>query len=445
MDVDKCVASWEDTSNGSTGAVISMPGSGIVRLDFFFKVGVLTEDADTLAYAHLLEHCMASYPSRTHPVPHQNQEALGCRGIRCNASTFPHLTRYWAEGPAEFAEFLLDLLFQNLIDPCWVDEKFFESEKQAAEHEIKNVLNQPWRTLTDKMHQVLYPGTALAYSIPDQLKNLQTATNSAIMAFRTRHYTPANLTAVLTGDVDDGIVSTFHRSLSEFQNVTAARNMAPPLWSPNRCPFSSPFVFVPPAGNVEGYRLLFVFRIPFIYFSEKRFALYSLRQILVGGMSSRLYRLIRTNSASKAYNIAVHIETDPQSVFLSTLTIKTTTTSNHFHDVVQVVLDELAKVQEEITSKEEVMLENSNTLTAALQQLNGTPDTFVNAYSPFLIWDEELKTREWQIQQRKKVSAEDIRAVAKEVFSSLDHFTLFYSGAEALHYPSGQNDPFNIV
>ena len=101
------------------------------------------------------------------------------------------------------------------------------------------------------------------------------------------------------------------------------------------------------------------------------------------------------------------------------VTIETTTTSNHFHDVVQVVLDELAKVQEEITSKEEVMLENSNTLTADLQQLHGTPDTFVNAYSPFLIWDEELKTREWQIQQRKKVSAEDIRAVAKEVFFSV--------------------------
>jgi predicted Zn-dependent peptidase len=407
-----------------------MPAAGVVRLDLVFKVGALDEREDELGYAHLLEHCMASLPSDAHPLPLQNAETFSRRGFRSNASTGEHLTHYWVEGLSEFTLFLLDWTFEHLLSP-WMDETIFESSKQAVGHELHEVLDAPWLELSEEMRRFLFQGLPLQASKRRELQSVDSATLAQLQAFRDTHYLPQNLTVVITGQVGPRMVERFRLGMSHVDQ-TAGYVAPQPVPGPAPLPAGPNVVFVP-AKNVAGFRFVFLFRVPFTAFSPERFALDGVRELLSGSLSSRLYRVLRSDSASKAYAISSTVYLDPRMASLSSFQIHTTTTKAQARTVAALVIRALQDIRENgFTPEEADVLRNTGALTAALGKLEGTPHTFAAAYTGFVVWDQPIQSRASHARSLTHLSLAEVNAIARQIFSETSF--LFYSGTEKLHF-----------
>ena len=171
----------------------------MVAVNLLYDVGARDEDPDKTGFAHLFEHLMfggtRNIPSYDGPVQNVGGEN--------NAWTSNDFTNYYVTLPAVNIEtaFWLEADRMNELD---FSERSLEVQRKVVIEEFKQrYLNQPYgdiplliRDLAYKVHPYRWP------TIGKEISHIENASLEDVKGFFYKHYAPNNAVLSVAGDVD---------------------------------------------------------------------------------------------------------------------------------------------------------------------------------------------------------------------------------------------------
>ena len=188
-----------ELSNGMKVLVAERHLDPVVAVMVWYSVGGRHETPQMSGVSHFLEHMMF-----------KGTETLGKGAIDLettvlggsnNAFTTPDHTAYWFEFASDRWERALDLEADRM-QSLKLDPEEFASEKQVVLEELSLGLDDPWRSLSQKVGETLFGRHAYARPVIGYRDTLIPMTAEDMRAHYDRFYRPGNATLVIAGDVD---------------------------------------------------------------------------------------------------------------------------------------------------------------------------------------------------------------------------------------------------
>ena len=381
--------------NGMSIAHIHTPCNETFKIELVIRAGVLQEKADQIGFAHLIEHLMSFYPSSKYPNSIENQQEINKRGLQMNAWTSEHTCGYYVEGLSNYQDMIIDLLFQNYIDPV-LDKEVFNQEKAAVVKELESITSDAWYNLDKMIDLVEYHGTNLEYTVEYEIRNVdRNATLNNILEFRDTYYKPELTTVMITSNKTDHefdelvdiierlyFPETLEKSYKVIKpnydiKVPNPRNIMGYTNFGNESYFR--VVYIPqkkkeetlieetpieeqsevvPETNFENYKFFYIhpngelnvykleIHFPIDYFGpfdDEVHTLKFLEMILADGLGSRLYYALRTVLGS-VYHVYSGSHLDPLNNKYNKFVIETETSEEKLKDVIDYILVELQQI-----------------------------------------------------------------------------------------------------
>jgi zinc protease len=399
-------------ANGLTVLVHKDESTPLACVNILYDVGARDEDENRTGFAHLFEHLMfggsVNIPSYDEPLQRVGGEN--------NAFTSNDITNYYLTLPAENLETAMWLESDRMLSLAF-SEKSLEVQRNVVIEEFKQrYLNQPYgdvwlliRPLAYKVHPYRWA------TIGKEIKHIEEATMEDVKAFFKKFYTPNNAVMVVAGAVETAQV----KELAEkwFGSIPAGEKHVRNL---------------PPEPRQEEYRSETVYRdVPFdaVYLNfhmcsrtdPEYQAMDLISDILSRGNSSRLYnKLVKEDRLFSEINAFVMGDSDKGTFVVSGKLNEGVSTEQ----AEAAVFEELKKLQDELIPERELQKVKNKVESTHLFSEMGILDKSMNLAFYELMGDANLINTE--LQKYMRVSAEEIRDIAKEVFRKTNCSTLHY-------------------
>ncbi|HTF04717.1 MAG TPA: pitrilysin family protein [Bacteroidia bacterium] len=381
-------------------------------VNILYDVGARDEDENRTGFAHLFEHLMfggsVNIPSYDEPLQRVGGEN--------NAFTSNDITNYYLTLPAENLETAMWLESDRMLSLAF-SEKSLEVQRNVVIEEFKQrYLNQPYgdvwllvRPLAYKVHPYRWA------TIGKEISHIEDAVMDDVKAFFKKFYTPNNAVLVVAGAVDTEQVKALAKKWFE--------------------PISSEEKYVrdlPAEPRQEEYRSETVERdVPFdaVYLNFHMCARHDpeypamdlISDILSRGNSARLYnRLVKEERMFSELNAFVMGDSD-KGTFVVSGKLNEGISTQQAEDA---VFAELKKLQDEPVSDRELQKVKNKVESTLLFAEMGILDKAMNLAFYELMGDANMINTE--LGEYMKVTAEEIQAVAKEVFRKTNCSTLHY-------------------
>jgi len=187
--------------NGLTAVIDPRPGSRTVFAEIAVRAGSRDEPLELAGMSHLLEHLLFQEGHGAIARPNPAFSALRQAGALVNASTDFEQTEYHADLPAErFAEgwdALVSMVTRAGFTTADVDRERRVVLQEAALGKTDPVSIVAWSVLGR-----MFPGDPIAQPVIGFRRSLRRIRHADLMSYYRRFYTPANMFAVIVGDVD---------------------------------------------------------------------------------------------------------------------------------------------------------------------------------------------------------------------------------------------------
>ncbi|MCU1498311.1 MAG: peptidase [Acidimicrobiales bacterium] len=259
-----------------------VPGARSASFGCWVRVGGRDEVADLAGASHFLEHLL--FKGTEERSGREISEAVEAVGGELNAHTAHEHTAFYTRVPGTAAGVGLDLLADVVTSPAF-DEDDVESERQVILEELHQAEDEGDDRVLSLAHEALWGDHPLGREVLGSLETIEAMERGVIAGFFDRHYHPANLVLVAAGAIDH-------------QQVVAAGERFPARAAGTRPARHAPTAAVPvrrrallPRSLEQAHLALAWEGIPVD--DPDRYALSVCNQILGGGLSSRLFQLVR--------------------------------------------------------------------------------------------------------------------------------------------------------
>lgn len=270
-------------SNGLRVIVHEDHSSPMAAVNILYDVGARDEDPDRTGFAHLFEHLMFGGSANIANFDAELQKAGGSN----NAFTSNDITNYYDIVPAQNLETALWLEADrmNLLD---FSERSLEVQRKVVCEEFKeNYINQPYGDVWHKLRALVYKTHPYRWpTIGMRLEHVEDAELEDVKAFFYKHYRPANAILTVSGGVQtEKVMPLVEKWFGGIESGTPYRRaLAAEL------PVDAPRQLTVEAGvpvDVVYRAWHMCSRIDSDYYATDL-----LSDILSGGTSSRLYRIL---------------------------------------------------------------------------------------------------------------------------------------------------------
>ncbi len=255
-----------------------------VALGYWVGVGRRDEPAAAAGSSHFLEHLLFKGGEKRGAAA--IARAVDALGGEMNAFTTQEHTAYYLRLPARAVDFGLDLLAEVIWEPAFRPHEV-DAERQVILEEILVELDTPDDQVMSVLAETLFPGHPLGQEVLGTPETIAALTPQDIAAFHEQWYQPINVVVAAAGALEhEAVVEAVERGL-----VAAGRRGggAVPL---REAPIAAPRRVGVVRRKTEQAHLAIA--LPgFAGGDDDRFALAVLNQALGGGMSSRLFQIIR--------------------------------------------------------------------------------------------------------------------------------------------------------
>jgi predicted Zn-dependent peptidase len=172
--------------------------TAMVALHVSVDVGSADEDPKHTGLAHLMEHLMFGGSAN---VPDFDRAIESVGGVN-NAYTSTDRTIFYSMAPAQNAETLFWAESDRLLSPLFSD-KSIEVQRSVVIEEFKQTcLNQPYGDTTHLLRQMVYTRHPYRWPVIGLCQeHIAQVERQDICNFFDLHYTPANITIVVTGHI----------------------------------------------------------------------------------------------------------------------------------------------------------------------------------------------------------------------------------------------------
>lgn len=381
-------------------------------LNILYDVGARDEHPDKTGFAHLFEHLMfggsVNIPSYDEPLQRVGGEN--------NAFTSNDITNYYITLPAVNLETAFWLESDRMLNLAFSEKSLSVQRNVVCEEFKQRYLNQPYGDVWLKLRPLVYKEHSYQWAtIGKDLSHIENATMDDVKAFFRKHYNPQNAIMVVGGNVKVEDVEKLAKKW--FEPILAGekyhRNL--PLE-----PEQNQEVIEVIKADVPLNAIYKVFKMPAK--TDVNYPTIDLiSDILSQGKSSRLFRnLIKENSFFSdihAYNFG----SLDKGMFVIEGRVNSSVT---MEDADAAIWEELESLKNVLVFEDELIkVKNKYESTLEFSEMN-LLDKAMNLAFYELIGDADLFNQE--AEKYHKVTAENIKSQAKELFRKENATTLHY-------------------
>ena len=399
-------------ANGLKVLVHEDPTTPMAVLNILYDVGARDEDPDQTGFAHLFEHLMfggsVNIPSYDEPLQRVGGEN--------NAFTSNDITNYYITLPAVNLETAFWLESDRMLSLAFSERSLDVQRNVVCEEFKQRYLNQPYGDVWLKLRPLAYQAHPYQWAtIGKELSHIENAQMEDVKAFFHKFYVPANAIMVVAGAVKLSEV----KQLAErwFGSIPAGvkpmRNL--PVEPPQSTARQEEVRSKVPLNAI--YK---AFHMP-----ERMDAAYYaadlLSDILSRGNSSRLYRkLLKEQKLFSDIN-AYHLGSIDPGLMVVEGKLAPDLSMEAADEAIWAELD---LIKTELVSEEELnKVKNKMESTMVFAEMSLLDKAMNLAYFELLGDAAELNQ---EVDKYLRVSAEEIRQIARKIFCPENSSTLYY-------------------
>ncbi|MCX6788487.1 MAG: pitrilysin family protein [bacterium] len=352
--------------------------------------------------SHFLEHmCFKGTTKR--PMAMDIAKDLDSLGAQYNAFTSHEYTSYYVKARNEVFNETLEIIADLYLNPT-LDAKEIEKEKGVIEGEINMYEDMPHRKVWDVFMELLYGDQPAGWNIAGPKETVKTFNREDFVSYRSNHYLAQATSLVIAGGFNEKDVIkkvTGHFSKLERGTKGTKKKVKDSQMRPAEKLFEK---------KSDQTHLVMGFR-AFDTYDKRKYALQVLSDILGGGMSSRLWQVIREDMGAAYYvNASPDFYTDHGMIAMSAGVHHEKT-----RDVIKAGLKEFAKMRDELVSPKELIRAKDHLIGNFYLSLE-TSDQIGYFYGGQEVMNMKLRDPKKIAAEIKAISANDIRSISRQLF-----------------------------
>ncbi len=388
--------------NGLRIITVPMQENQTVTAMVLVGAGSFNETKDTNGIAHFLEH-MCFKGTERRPSSYAisfDFEKIGCE---YNAFTSEEYTGYYAKTHYSHLTDALELVSDLYLHPI-LPESEIEKEKGVILEEINRKNDQPGRLLGEAIDKKMYGDQPAGRNVLGPKENIEKFTKKDILKYRKANYFASNTVVVVSGKFDEA--STIKNIEKMFSTLPDGKIKAPPKTKENQ---KKPELIVH-EKKTDQTTMALIFR-AFDRYDERKWALRLLATVLGHGMSSRLFRKMRSDLGI-CYSISASFSSSKD---FGAFYVSSGVSHSRVGEAVSGILEEIEKVKEELISDEELQKAKDFRIGSLYLGLEASDD-FSDFYGFQEIYNQEILSPKDIEEKTRAVTAEEIRTLARQIF-----------------------------
>ncbi|MDO8429254.1 MAG: pitrilysin family protein [Candidatus Daviesbacteria bacterium] len=388
--------------NGLTLITVNLPHLDSVTTLLAVGVGSRYESKRVAGISHFLEH-MFFKGSKKYPTAEIIANLVDGIGAINNAGTDKEVTFYWIKSAAKHLGLASDILSSQLKESLFAESEV-EREKGVIIEEMRMYQDNPNRYVWSLYDQLQFGDTPLGRDIIGTQKSVTSFNRNDFLNYIQSFYAPSNMALVYAGKLPkdiEGIAEKYFgdlpkNSLENFEPFKSKKQTKPKVSVYYKKTDQVHLVL-----GVEGYDRD----------SDKKYAARVLGIILGEGMSSRLFMQIRERRGLAYSVFAFHEPLKDTGFFATYGGLK----KEKIEEGLKVIIDELERtVTEKVTPEE---LKKAKEMERGRIALRSESTNFLAEHFGIkYVLDKSVESFEEYLKKIDQVSAEDIQAVASELF-----------------------------
>ena len=388
--------------NGLRIITVPMVDTKTVTVLVLVATGSKYETKKMNGISHFLEH-MTFKGTKKRGAPLAIVEPLDRIGSQYNAFTGQEYTGYYAKANSRHLDLLLDIVSDITLNPKFKQEEI-NKERGVIIEEINMYKDNPARKIGDIWTNLLYGDQPAGWDMAGKKEIIAKLMRGDFVRYHSDHYVASKTVVIISGNIEnDNIVNKIKKLFNSISNAKGKDKIPAKEFQkkPGIKVFYKKTDQTHIALGVRSYNI----------FDKRRYAADVLATILGGGMSSRLFQLLRDKMGAAYY---VRTFSD-ESTDTGNLATWAGIDNRRTEEIITAILEEYKKIKSGGASAAE--------LTKAKEHLEGslilgieTSDELASFYGFQEILKREILKPEEVIKKIRAVTADDVWAVAQDIF-----------------------------
>jgi len=393
-------------SNGLRVVTSNRPHTESVSLGIWVKTGSACESEDINGISHFLEHMVFKGTPNRNSL--QISEEFEDVGGQSNAYTSREFTAFYAKMLKQDTELAIDILADIVLNSHFPQEEL-EKECEVVVQEIKQTIDTPDDIIFDYLQEQAFPNQSVGRSILGPAEKVRGFNANVLNNYRKTNYAAENSVVCAVGNVNhNDFVKMVEKRMIHMQQKTNFR-MEKQLYIGGSYAEKRDIEQAHIVLGFKGKSYSYDDYYPSIIFST----------ILGGGMSSRLFQEIR-EKRGLVYSVYSFSNSHTQSGLFG---IYAGTTRNELKQLIPVVCEEIRKIRTDLVTEQELKRAKTQLKASMLMALESSSSTVEVLARQMLIFNRVVPVNE-MVEKIEKITRDDIRNVANEIFASTPSYAL---------------------
>ncbi len=390
--------------NGLRIITVPTKGNPAVTVMTVVETGSDYESKDINGLSHFLEHmCFKGTTNRSSAL--EITKELDGLGARTNAFTGEELTGYYAKVEKKHFKKILEVISDLYLNPTFPSVDL-EKEKGVILQEMSMYEDLPQHKVSEIYKKLMYGDSAYGRTILGLSENIKGFKREDFVAYREKHYVAKATVVIVAGDFKEkAIIAEINK---RFKGISTEKKHSKDKFKESQ---SSPNLSIH-HKKTDQTHIIMGFR-AFSAKDKRNTTMTVAASVLGGGMSSRLFQKLREEMGVCYYVRSGIDDYSNRGSFV----ISTGVDKKRTEEVIKVLLEECKKLKNELVSKEELQ-KTKDYIIGNLYMGLETTDSLADFYVGQEIIQGKIKTPQEIEKEIRKITAEDIQKVVKEIFQN---------------------------
>ncbi len=389
--------------NGLRLITVHMEDSPTVTVLVMVEAGSKYETKRINGISHFLEH-MCFKGTKERPTALDISKELDAIGSQYNAFTSEEFTGYYAKAAPKHVSKILDVVADLYLNPTF-DTKEMEKEKGVIIEEINMYRDLPHRHVQELFTELLYGDQPAGWSIAGTKETVQLLNRNDMVQYRDQHYVGAATTVIVAGNFNEQKIQ------KEIEQKFGVLPKGPKTGKVKVVEIQEKSqLYVESRTTDQSHIVIGVRGYPLAHKSTP--ALKVLNAVLGGGMSSRLFQKLREEMGVGYYVRSSYDVLSDHGI----LSVAVGVDVKRVEEVTKAVLAEFKRLTKELVSEDELQKTKEYLIGNMALSLESS-DEIAEFYAFQEIMNRPIRMPQTLAQEIKAVTATEIRAVAKKIFT----------------------------
>ncbi|MDO8676365.1 MAG: pitrilysin family protein [Candidatus Azambacteria bacterium] len=388
--------------NGLRIITVPMLKTNTVTVLVLVATGSKYETKEINGISHFLEH-MTFKGTKKHPTSLSIVEPLDRIGAHFNAFTGQEYTGYYAKADAKHSDMILDIISDITLNPVF-NQKEIDKERGVIIEEMNMYEDSPIRKIDDIWTELLYGDQPAGWDTAGKKEIIAKLQRNNFVKYHSDHYVAPRTLLVVAGKMNPDDILKKAKNLFKTISSHLGKEKLPTKESQSKPQVKTFYKKTDQTHIAVGVRAYSIF-------DERRFALEVLATILGGGMSSRLFDLLRDKMGAAYYVRTSHDGATDTGNLATWAGID----NQRIEAILAAILGEYKKIKQNKVSK--------NELDKAKERIEGslilgieTSDELASFYGFQEILKNEILQPYDIIKKVQQVTATDVYDAANDIF-----------------------------